>query len=77
MDQDPLLELLRVNAALKEVGDVMPSGFRPGITDMYMFRDWIRTKKYRVPKGTTITITGLGAGLVDVAVEENHEAGSV
>jgi hypothetical protein len=49
--------------------DVMASTFKAGNTDMYQFVDWLKYKKYRVPQGTTITITGLVGGLVNVTIE--------
>lgn len=64
------------DADLKQTGDVMPSTFKTGITDMYQVVAWLKFRRYHVPKGTTITITGLGAGLVDVAVQEPNEVSS-
>lgn len=50
--------------------DVMASNFKAGLTDMYQFVDWLKYKKYRVPQGTVITITGLGGGLVNVEMTD-------
>lgn len=52
--------------ALENKPDVMANKFKPGLTDMYQFVDYLKSKKYRVPEGRLITIRGEKGGLVFV-----------
>lgn len=63
-----LIEKEKELNAKRNTPDVMASNFKPGVTDMYQFVDYIKSRKYRVPQGTLIIIKGGIGGTVVVEI---------
>lgn len=56
----------KAEKAMKLEEVVMPI---PGLTDSYQFIDWVKEKKYHFPVGSTVTITGVQGGLLQVDIQ--------